>query len=230
MASGRPPAPGSAGRPRALLFDWDNTLVDTWHAIHHALAVTFEAMDMVPWTFEETRQRVRASARDTFPGMFGARAEEATTIFYDSFEAGHLENLVERPGADDMLRRLHGLGYYMAVVSNKRGDLLRREAARLDWAGLFGALVGANDAARDKPAEEPVLMALGDSGVSLGNEVWFVGDTDIDLVCATNTGCVPVLLRSEPPRVGEFPGHAPAHHFVNCVGLADHLASPVPQD
>ena len=25
----------------------------------------------------------------------------------------------------------------MAVVSNKRGDLLRREAERLDWAALF---------------------------------------------------------------------------------------------
>ena len=37
-------------RPRALLFDWDNTLVDTWGAIHHALTVTFEAMGETPWT------------------------------------------------------------------------------------------------------------------------------------------------------------------------------------
>ena len=25
------------GRPRAILFDWDNTLVDSWATIHEAL-------------------------------------------------------------------------------------------------------------------------------------------------------------------------------------------------
>jgi phosphoglycolate phosphatase len=28
-------------RPRAILFDWDNTLVDSWAVIHEALVVTF---------------------------------------------------------------------------------------------------------------------------------------------------------------------------------------------
>ena len=67
-AEGREGLPGDGDevRPVALLFDWDNTLADTWPAIHHALAVTFRAMDREPWTFEETRARVRASARDSF--------------------------------------------------------------------------------------------------------------------------------------------------------------------
>ena len=67
------PGEGGEGRPAALLFDWDNTLADTWPAIHHALAVTFRAMDREPWTLEETRARVRASARDSFPALFGSR-------------------------------------------------------------------------------------------------------------------------------------------------------------
>ncbi len=207
-------------RPRALLFDWDNTLVDTWGAIHHALTVTFEAMDQEPWTLEQTRQKVRRSARETFPVLFGARAEEASGIFYRAFENDHLETLEPHQGAEALLRGLAESGsYYLAVVSNKRGDLLRREAARLGWDGYFARLVGANDAARDKPAVDAVQMALGDSGLTPGPEVWFVGDTDIDMVCATNAGCLPVLLRDEPPGAGEFAGSEPGVHVADCVQL-----------
>ncbi|HLJ20402.1 MAG TPA: HAD hydrolase-like protein, partial [Stellaceae bacterium] len=60
-------------RPRAILFDWDNTLVDSWPVIHEALVVTFEGMGHVPWTLEETKQRVRHSLRDAFPRLFGDR-------------------------------------------------------------------------------------------------------------------------------------------------------------
>ena len=50
-------------RPRALWFDWDNTLVDSWGAIHDARRVTFEAMGRAPWTLAQTRQRGRRPAR-----------------------------------------------------------------------------------------------------------------------------------------------------------------------
>ncbi len=209
-------------RPRALLFDWDNTLVDSWGAIHHALTVTFEAMGQEPWTLDETRQRVRRSAREAFPALFGGRAEEAAGIFYQAFESDHLETLEAREGAEALLRGLaESDSYYLAVVSNKRGDLLRREAARLGWDGYFERLVGANDAARDKPAVDAVNMALGDSGLAPGPEVWFVGDTDIDMVCAANAGCLAVLLRAEPPGAGEFTGSEPGVHVAGCVQLLE---------
>ena len=212
----------SLARPRALLFDWDNTLVDTWGAIHHALTVTFEAMGEAPWTLDETRQRVRRSAREAFPELFGERAEEAANVFYRAFESDHLENLEVREGAEALLQGLaESSRYYLAVVSNKRGDLLRREAARLGWDGYFERLVGANDAARDKPAVDAVEMALGDSGLAPGPEIWFVGDTDIDMVCAANAGCIPVLLRPEPPGVGEFAGSEPRVHITGCAQLLE---------
>lgn len=210
-------------RPVALLFDWDNTLADTWPAIHHALAATFRAMGREPWTFEETRARVRASARDSFPALFGAQAEAAMEVFYRTFGADHLAKLRERPGATDMLERLAAAGFYLAVVSNKRGDLLRQEADALDWTRLFKRLVGANDAAHDKPAVAPVRMALADAGLVPGPETWFVGDTDIDLTCAVNSGCLPVLLRAEPPSPGEFADHPPRLYFDSCAALARFL-------
>ncbi|HEY6335247.1 MAG TPA: hypothetical protein VI113_05115, partial [Alphaproteobacteria bacterium] len=47
--------PTALTRPRALLFDWDSTLVDNWRSIETALNATLVAMGHAPWTAEETR-------------------------------------------------------------------------------------------------------------------------------------------------------------------------------
>jgi phosphoglycolate phosphatase len=211
--------------PRTLIFDWDNTLVDTWEAIHHALSTTFQAMDMQPWTLEETRERVRRSAREAFPEIFGERSDAATTIFYETFARDHLDLLRPAPGAAEMLQALASAGYDLAIVSNKTGGYLRLEAEQLGWDRHFRRIVGATDAARDKPAPEAVLLALTGSPVSPrgGPEVWFIGDTDIDLACAHNSGCYPVLLRAQPPLPGEFGSAPPALHLDSCRALSELL-------
>lgn len=199
--------------PRAILFDWDDTLVDNWAAIGDALNAAFLAMGRETWTHSETRERVRKSLRDSFPEMFGGRWEEARDIFYESFAANHLGTLTERPGASAMLDTLHAAGLFMAVISNKRGDFLRREAEYLGWDGFFGRLVGAGDAAADKPDAAPVAMALGPSGVEAGREVWVVGDTWVDLAAARGAGCVPVLIGPGDPHTPEFASNPPEIHI-----------------
>jgi len=180
--------------PRAVLFDWDNTLVDNWASIHDALNTTFEAMGQSTWSLAEVRARVRSSARDTFPALFGDRAAAASAIFYDRLKRAHLETLRELPGATALLEMLAAGPCYLAVVSNKRGDFLRREATQLGWNTCFGRLVGAGDAEEDKPSAAPITLALKESGIEAGTDVWYVGDAMIDIECARNAGCVAVLV------------------------------------
>jgi phosphoglycolate phosphatase len=161
--------------------------------------------------------------RDTYPQMFGDRWQEAGRLFYARFEERHLETLTPLPGAAELIEALHAAGLYLAVVSNKQGDYLRQEAAHLGWDRYFGTIVGAFDAAEDKPSVAPVDMALSNSGVSRGRDVWFVGDANIDLECAQRAGCVPVLIRNEPPGAGEFEPHPPAFHAVDCIALSNVL-------
>jgi phosphoglycolate phosphatase len=157
------------------------------------------AMDRPEWSLADTREKVRLSLREAFPLHFGERWEEARDIYLERFRAIHLDRLTPLPGRESMLRGLAGQGIYLGVVSNKTGDLLRREVARLGWTDLFGSLIGAGDAPLDKPACEPVHLALAPSGVPAGNEVWFVGDTAIDMECAGNSGCVAVFLGDSEP-------------------------------
>ncbi|MGH6913343.1 MAG: HAD family hydrolase [Geminicoccales bacterium] len=180
--------------PRAILFDWDNTLVDNWEVIRQAMNATLEAFGKPAWSLEETRRRVARSARDGFPRLFGDRWQEAQTLFYERFTDRHLEGLRPIAGAEELLEESRNKGFWLAVVSNKRGDLLRAEAAHLGWTGYFGRIVGATDAAEDKPAVAPVELALSGSGLSAGPRVWFVGDGAIDIECARNAGCVAILF------------------------------------
>ena len=96
--------------PRAILFDWDNTLVDSWATIHDALNFLMRAMDKPEWSLDETRERVRLSLRESFPIHFGERWEEARDIYLDRFREIHLDRLAALPGREEMLRSLAETG------------------------------------------------------------------------------------------------------------------------
>ena len=206
--------------PRAVLFDWDNTLVDNFGCIQASLNAAFAAFGKPPWTLEETRERLKLSPRDALPRLFGENWQEARDIFYAAFEQRHLEHLEPLPGAASLLQALTEAGIYLGVVSNKTGPFLRREADWLGWSARFGAIVGSADAVADKPDSAPVLLALEPAGVQPGPDVWFVGDTDIDMQCARNANCIPILIDNGAMNEEQRAHAAPALCLSTCEELA----------
>jgi phosphoglycolate phosphatase len=207
--------------PAAILWDWDNTLVDGWAAIEGGLAATFRAFGMPVWDRVQVLANVRGSLRDTFPGMFGADWERARDIFYAEVKACHLGVVAPMPGA---LAAIAAAGQIapQGVVSNKQGPLLRAEAAHLGWAGHFGALVGAGDAAADKPDPAPMVMALAAMEVRPSPAIWYVGDTAMDMQAARRAGFVAVLL-GDAAHDGGIATAAPDLHFADGDVLASAL-------
>jgi phosphoglycolate phosphatase len=175
-----------------LLFDWDNTLVDGWIGITAALNAAFDAFEKPRWTVIETRSRVRVALKESFPVMFGDAWEHARDIFYDRFRSDHLANVTPMPGAAEAL--LAGAAWPRGVVSNKAGNYLRAEVLHLGWSEHFTAVVGAGDASADKPSPEPILMALNSMGFSASRDVWYLGDTALDMQAARAAGVTAVLV------------------------------------
>jgi phosphoglycolate phosphatase len=197
--------------PKAILFDWDNTLVNTWPVIHEALHKTFAQTGHEPWTLEMVKKRVARSMRDSFPEIFGANWQEAGAIYQQNFRDIHLQRLQALENAEATLRYLHTQPVYVALVSNKKGDNLRKEVSHIGWEKYFSKVIGADDTPRDKPYPEPVLAALEGSGISAGPDVWFVGDSPVDMEVAHATGCVPVWY-------GELPEELLKHPFTHSAG------------
>ena len=206
-------------QPNAILFDWDNTLADTWPTIYSSLKLTFEAMGHTPWTFEETKDRVHQSLRDSFPAIFGDRWEEAGRLYLENFEAIHLEKLTVLDGAKSVLDFLKSKGIYLAVVSNKTGYNLRAEIEHLGWQHYFVKTIGAKDAEEDKPSAKPVHMALEGSNFEPDKNVWFIGDSITDLQCAYNSGCTPLFYGDQDLSLPKFKEYQPQAHFVDHKAL-----------
>ena len=210
-------------KPIAVIFDWDNTLVDTFPVIRDALNTTLMAFGYSPWTMDEARQRIRRSARESFPELFGDQWERAIDLFYSRYYEIHTDKLKIIDGARDLIEHLASMSLSLSVVSNKRGDVLRAEAAYLGWTRYFSAIIGANDARRDKPARDPVDLALRGTNIPTGSHVWFIGDADIDLECAKNSNCTAILIGT--PLIAEnSPYTAQADiEFPNCMALSNFL-------
>jgi len=92
-------------------------------------------------------------------------------------------------------------------------------------AGFWGGVVPGN-IAELRPLWEAGVFGfkcfLAPSGVPAGEEVWFVGDTAIDMECAQNSGCIAVLLGEAvaPEEVArEFARFAPLLSFADEVSL-----------
>lgn len=213
-------------KPRAILFDWDNTLVDTWPLIHRALNATMEAMGHEAWSMEKVQSNVSHSMRDAFPALFGEAWPKASQVYQDSYRAMHLSELSPLPGAEAVVKALAADGLFLGIVSNKKGDSLRKELEHLGWKDYFRIAVGADDAKRDKPHAEPVIMALENSGIEPGSEVWFIGDTVVDLECAKATACTAILygdVESEHGWYKGFPFHTHVRNHAELLQLVENV-------
>ncbi len=210
----------SAAPPTVLLYDWDNTLVDGWAAITAALNAVFVDFGMPSWTAEDTRTRARLSLRESFPPMFGANWEHARDLFYASFRDQHLDHLRPMHGVAEALAA--GAAWPQGVVSNKAGQYLRAEVAHLGWAGHFRAVVGAGDAAADKPDPAPIRLALQQLGYHADASVWYLGDTALDMQTARAAGVTAVLIGDAGHDLG-IAQAAPDLHFPSAHDLAAHF-------
>jgi phosphoglycolate phosphatase len=177
--------------PRAVLWDWDNTLVDAWSGVQSALNAVFAEHGLPAWSREETLARVRGAMHESFPALFGERWREAAESFRAHHRAVQLAHVRPMPGVE---RVLDGFAGMQAVVSNKEGEPLRREVAHLGWGGRFAVVVGADDAAAAKPDPAPIWHALAAMGVKPTRAVWYVGDTGVDMLAAHAAGVTAVLL------------------------------------
>jgi phosphoglycolate phosphatase len=207
-------------RPSALLYDWDNTLIDGWAGITAALNAVFSQFEKPLWTARDTRNRVRVSLRESFPVMFGDQWEQARDVFYNALKTQHLDHVTPMPGVPDVLQA--GAVWPQGVVSNKAGDFLRREVSHLGWDGFFGPIIGAGDAAADKPDPAPLHMALQHLAHPPSASVWYMGDTALDMQAARAAGLTAVLI-GNADHDGGVERAAPDIHFQDAFALCSCL-------
>ena len=193
---------------KVIVWDWDGTLVDSFETIRTAYNAARTKFGLPAWSLEETHINVALSGRDVFPKMFGENAEEASTIFYKTYEEMAAKTVVAKPDRGNMLERTSAMGIEHVIVSNKRGDILREECEALGWNSFFKAIVGAGDAVTDKPSPAPVTLAYEQANIKPDASHIMIGDTPVDGHTAKAAGIKGLLLSGETREAADLEGEA----------------------
>ena len=198
-------------RPRAVLYDWDNTLVNTLPLIHAAHNHVRQAYGLEVFDTAQAKANLRHSTRTLYPEIYGSKWREAEELLYSYVASHHLEKLEVCAPAAEILGHLHQKQIPQGVVSNKKGTYLRAEIAHLNWQHCFGeSVVGAGDAEYDKPHHAPVRKAMQSLiGTPAAAEIWMVGDRDVDMIMARNAGLCGIFIKADDaPYNGPEPDYS----------------------
>lgn len=181
----------SLARVRAVLFDLDGTLLDSYHS---HLRVYVNLFRDLGHPFDETRYAQYYSPNwYRFYERLGLprdRWPEADRLWLDYYAR---ETPVSRAGAGDALRAVVGSGRKVGLVTSGDRSRVERDLACMGWADLFATTVCGGDTAHRKPHPEPLLMALGYLGIASSDAV-YVGDTVEDVQMARAAGTQVIAL------------------------------------
>lgn len=181
--------------PKAVFFDWNGTLVDSFRFLHTAHNHVRNILGIEPFTLEVFEGYFGQPREKLYKELYGDHIESAKAHFERFVLENHMKYLQPMPGAVSLLESLHKLAIPCGVVSNKKVDLIHVEIKSFDWERFFVSVVGAGEASVDKPSPAPLLLAIERSRLNLNcAEVWFIGDTDNDLQCAQAAGAISVLI------------------------------------
>jgi HAD superfamily hydrolase (TIGR01509 family) len=178
-----------ASEKRAVLFDWDGTLVDSAERTFRCYAQVFAvfAINFDREAFERTYSPdwYRTYEGVGLPREAWAEADARWVACYET----ETSRLVD--GARGGLERLSRAGRLLGIVSSGDATRVRSEMAALGVAPLFATAVCGGETARRKPHPEPLLMALGMLAVPPA-ECAYVGDSPEDVAMARAAGALAV--------------------------------------
>jgi 2-phosphoglycolate phosphatase len=173
---------------RAVIFDFDGTLVDSYQAIAASVNHVRVCRGLPPLNEPEVRKHVGRGPvhllQHTVPG---------TEIDVDlaRYKAHHPSVLKSGthllPGVADTLPVLRQQGLQLAVCSNKLRVFTLELLEIFGLQALFQAVVGPEDAARPKPAPDMLVAALARLGIGPA-EALYVGDMVVDIETARAAG------------------------------------------
>jgi phosphoglycolate phosphatase len=211
-------------RPSAIFLDWDGTLVDSFGFLLDAHNHVRRTLSMELLTNEDFKVYFGMPRELLYKKLYGKYRTEAKSHFEDFVLRHHLEFLKPLPGADRLVRTIHNIKVPSGVVSNKKGDFIRKEIDNFGWTPLFSSIVGAGEAPQDKPAADPLLLAMALAKADKNpKKVWYVGDSETDAQCARNAGCILILI-DHGTNIGAWVHeYEPSLMVKNCTELSEFL-------
>jgi phosphoglycolate phosphatase len=202
---------------KAILFDWDGTLIDTAEHVFQANVEVIKSIGLPPLSRELYGLHYSPNWRRMYAalGVPEPLVEGAAEIWHGAYR-GHEADLL--PGARAALERLVAAGIPIGVVTAGDRKVVSGQLKRTGVTDLLGSVVYGDDITEQKPHPEPLrrgLAALGHG--STPDLAAYLGDTLDDVRMARAAGLRAIGVQSpffDPER---FLAEADAHEHAESV-------------
>ena len=183
---------------KAVLFDWDGTLIDSYHADSQAYLGLFQELE-VGWGLRELARHYSPDWYTVYraAGIAEKRWEDADRIWRTHYKK-HASRLL--PGTRRVLAQLLRR-YTLGLVTSGDRDRVTRQLREFQLTRLFRTRVCGGDTREKKPHPAPLNKALKQMKLKPESCV-YVGDTPEDIAMARAGGVRAIAV------LGPFPTEA----------------------
>jgi phosphoglycolate phosphatase len=211
----------SSLRYRAVLFDLDGTLVDSYAALSEAVNFALREHGLDELSDETIRGYVGEGLEMLLDRVFEGKVPITAT---DAFESRYDEICCEQShvlsDVEATLAALSALNVAMAVCTNKPTAFSRKILEFLNLASFFEAIVGPDLAGARKPQAQHVLHTL-EATKCAPEEALFVGDMPIDIEAAHNSGIHAAVVATGSSTSSALKAAHPDHYLDRLADLVE---------
>jgi len=173
---------------RAVLFDFDGTLGDSYRAITASVNHVRARHGLAPLSVDQVRPHVGRGLPSLLKSCVPGTDIERDSQLYRTHHPSVLESGTELlPGAQEMLQSLHERNIELAICSNKPVAFTRKLAEYLGIASFLDQILGPEDVPAPKPAPDMLVEAIRRLGIPKKDAI-YVGDMTVDIQTARSAG------------------------------------------
>ncbi len=179
---------------KAVLFDFDGTIMDTNEVIINSWQHTFRSLtgkeadvNMLLGTFGEPLEI-------SIDKMLPEFSRDDAMRIYREYQYCNFKGLISLfPGVVEVLRELKEKGIKTAIVTSRLRRTTMEGIEKFDLHDFFDTVVTMEDTKKHKPDAEPAFEALRRLDIEAERAI-MVGDSKFDIMCARNAGVKSVLV------------------------------------
>lgn len=179
---------------KAVLFDFDGTIMDTNEVIINSWQHTFRNLtgkeadvNMLLGTFGEPLEI-------SIDKMLPEFSRDDAMRIYREYQYCNFKGLISLfPGVVEVLRELKGKDIKTAIVTSRLRRTTMEGIEKFDLHDFFDTVVTMEDTKKHKPDAEPAFEALRRLDIEAERAI-MVGDSKFDIMCARNAGVKSVLV------------------------------------
>lgn len=175
---------------KAILFDFDGTLVNTAPGILTTMREVFRRMDTPVPSNQAMSQTIGlplSKALGSLGGYNEEKTRQATSLYRELFERLELGNMCVFEHVREVLNTLKEKGFRMAIVTSRDEYSLDLILKTHHLEEYFETRVTGSAGLKAKPAPDMVLHLLKTMGIT-SKEALIIGDTTFDIGMGKNAG------------------------------------------